>query len=193
MFNEKIYITWTELKTIIDSKKLSIQYKEEEYKYIIFSIDEIITYVTEIWKDDTKVDGIDTTQNALDKTDFETNYKDDANQSIIKNAYKDGKGIKIVGKSTVTDVDQIILEYTVPENTTIYITDIIVGGEIQDLKVLKKDNTGVWRAYHQAYDSIPHPFTTPIKMSAGKVITVLNKDATTGKHIATIIGVKINE
>lgn len=192
MLNKEIYITWTELKAIVADRKLSLQYREEEYKYSIFAVDSNLVYTAELWTDTSKVKGIDVDQNNLDITDFEDNYQSDANKEIEKTIYKDGKGIKILGKATVTGTDQTILEYTVPEDTTIYITDIIVGGTEQDLKVLKKDSTKIWRAYHTSYDNAAHPFSTPIKVQAGKVIKVINKVATSGTHIATLLGVKVN-
>ena len=80
----RIYKSWTELKEIFIEKELLLQYHEYDYKYLIFATEaDSIEYYTELWKDPTKVKGIDVEQNDLDKADFETNYKADANQTNV--------------------------------------------------------------------------------------------------------------
>jgi hypothetical protein len=83
-----VYKTWEEIKGFLGSgslKDLELQYHEHEYKYYIFVVEAGVEYFTEIWKDTSQVKGIDVTQNNLDKTDFETYYKVDANQAIDEN------------------------------------------------------------------------------------------------------------
>jgi len=59
----EIWNTWPELKTINTAKNLGFQYHESDYKYYIFLVDETLEYCVEIWKDTTKVKGINVTQN----------------------------------------------------------------------------------------------------------------------------------
>jgi len=84
-----IYKSWAEFKNLIISKNLLMQYHEYDYHYIIFASEtSTLEYYTEIWKDTSKVEGIDITQNNLDLSDWENNYKTDANKSAIST---DGK------------------------------------------------------------------------------------------------------
>lgn len=79
----QIYKTWTELKLFLSApKELKLQYHEFDYYYHIFTFEAGYEYFTELWIDTSKVQGIDITQNNLDKTDFEDNYKASANQAI---------------------------------------------------------------------------------------------------------------
>lgn len=77
------YKTWTEIKTfLVAPKSLELQYHEFTYYYKIFVLEAGVEYFTEIWKDTSQVKGINVSQNDTDKTDFEGNYKADANQAI---------------------------------------------------------------------------------------------------------------
>lgn len=79
----RIYKSWTNLKTLLGSpKNLSLQYHEYTYYYHVFTAEVGTEYFNEIWKDTSQVKGIDVTQNNIDKTDFEDNYKSTANQPI---------------------------------------------------------------------------------------------------------------
>lgn len=84
--------TWAELKQLKENKLLSLQYVESDVYYNIFINDGCIVYFTELWKDTSKVKGIDVTQNNLDLADFNTNYKSDCNTSIAPIS-ADGKNI----------------------------------------------------------------------------------------------------
>jgi len=80
---EKLYLTWVDLRDRSISKNFPLQYKELQYRYDIFFVEDNVYYHTEIWKDTTKVEGIDVAQNDLDKTDFESNYKSEANAPVV--------------------------------------------------------------------------------------------------------------
>jgi len=71
--------TWTELKDLISSKKLRLQYEEMNdtpARYFLFAIESNITYNCKILK------------NTSDATDFETNYKSNCNKPIVnKDSY----------------------------------------------------------------------------------------------------------
>jgi len=189
----KIHKSWTDLKTLANIKDFPIQYDETTNCYFVFILENGTMYFSEIWKNTNAIEGIDVTQNNTDKTDFEDNYKTDANKSINPpHKYGEGKGVKITGQATVTGINQTIVEYTIPAGTIIYITDIITGGTVQDIKVLKKNTNKQIRFCHSAWTGCPIPLKTPIKVSAGEIIKVTNTEAITGKHIATLIGVKVN-
>ena len=79
--------TWTVFKTntYTGSKSLPMQYYDDGTEYTIFAIDSDIGYVCTIWKG-TVPDGIisggySQATNDADKSDFETNYKPDANKN----------------------------------------------------------------------------------------------------------------
>jgi hypothetical protein len=77
---------WTAFKSYVESKYLSIQYEEDAVIYRVFAIDDSIVYLAYIWKgtvpEGVIYEGYTQEQNDLDKTDFETNYKANANQRI---------------------------------------------------------------------------------------------------------------
>lgn len=78
----QVYKTWTNIKALLTAKSIpttSLQYHEFTDYYTIWVDEKNISYFTEIWKDTSKVVGIDVIQNNLDKTDFENNYKANAN------------------------------------------------------------------------------------------------------------------
>lgn len=79
----QIFKTWTEIKTfLIVPKELKLQYHEYQYYYHIFVLEAGEEYFTELWTDTSQVKGINVTQNNIDKTDFEDNYKVGTNQAI---------------------------------------------------------------------------------------------------------------
>ena len=73
-----IGMNWTNLKSIVSSKTLSLQYDEGwwEDSYKVFAIDGLIAYVVRIFKTDPR--------NA-DQIDFEDNYKSLSNIAITNN------------------------------------------------------------------------------------------------------------
>jgi len=100
----RIYKTWTNLKEVFLPKNLLLQYDEQEYNYTIFATEEGVEYFTELWKDTSKVAGIDVTQNNIDLQDFEDNYKENANQS----PYSTGQTINVnlTGGEVTAEVDK---------------------------------------------------------------------------------------
>lgn len=87
-----LYKSWTELKALATTKDCSFEYHEHDYYYAIFFEENSVGYFTEIWKDTSKVKGINVSQNNTDKTDFETNHKSSANALVILKS-ADGKVI----------------------------------------------------------------------------------------------------
>lgn len=86
--NAVVSDTWTNFKAIaITTKNLPIQYTDDGIEYTIFAFDDnTIAYVTTIWKgtvpDSVTSNGYSQAQNDSDKSDFETNYKPNANSRI---------------------------------------------------------------------------------------------------------------
>jgi hypothetical protein len=76
---------WTYYKSIIISKNISVQYLEESSVYSIFSFDGQLVYSCIIYKGDVPY-GVSLTysqaQNDADKSDFENNYKNNANKCL---------------------------------------------------------------------------------------------------------------
>ena len=90
---DKIKRSFTEIKSLSISKKLNIQFTENERAYYVFVIDESGTiYQTIIFKslflEKNTVTGIDLEQNLIDETDFLANYKTIAEQNISSNKPK---------------------------------------------------------------------------------------------------------
>jgi len=100
------YSIWTEFKNLITSKNLLMQYHEFPYHYMIFASEtSTLEYFTEIWKDTSKVEGIDVIQNNIDLVDFETNYKPYINLSPTG---EDGEiNVNVTGTSRVKLWDDI--------------------------------------------------------------------------------------
>lgn len=173
--------TWTELKTLINTKNLSFQYEDQTDQYKVWTIEGTDKYQCFIVKE----------SGSEDQEDFEDNYKDNANHSC---KYLDSdKSVVVTGKTTVTGTNQDIVEYEVPENKVFYLTDFVVGGSVIDRKVAKANTSPKWRLYHQANDSKIHTFSVPLKVPSGVTITIKNEVATNGVHVATIIGVLYDE
>lgn len=86
--NAVVNDSWTNFKAVaITSKNLPVQYTDDGVEYTIFAFDDnTIAYVTTIWKgtvpDSVISNGYSQSQNDTDKSDFETNYKANANSRI---------------------------------------------------------------------------------------------------------------
>jgi len=95
--SQRIFKSWTEIKTFVTApKELDLQYHEFLNYYLIFVVEAGVEYFTEIWKNTSVVEGIDVSQNNLDLTDFEDNYKVNANQAIDENVTVENE-ISVVG------------------------------------------------------------------------------------------------
>lgn len=77
-----MYTTYENLKSLISSKALSLQYMELSDRYDLFITESGILYTTTIYKAGATVDGINPTTEATRISDFETNYKAHANQPL---------------------------------------------------------------------------------------------------------------
>lgn len=91
--------TWTELKTIVSSKSLLLQYDLDTTNnaYQIFAIDNKILYFTNIYIG-TVPEGVNQAQNDIDKSDFENNFQSGSNVVIDKKT-ADGSSA-IIGTGT---------------------------------------------------------------------------------------------
>lgn len=76
-----IYVSWTFMKNLIDSNDLMVHYTETSKKYYIQVYNGSTLYKTTLIKDGVVVGGSDwdEQQNTSDRTDFENNYKSNAN------------------------------------------------------------------------------------------------------------------
>jgi hypothetical protein len=79
----KFDLNWTTLKSVITTKNLPLQYLETADGYELFAVDSVIVYLAFIYKGTVPPEtGISQVQNDSDKSDFETNYKSNANKTI---------------------------------------------------------------------------------------------------------------
>ena len=116
-----LYDTWTNIKNIVSVNELKIQYLESMNLYKVWVVYEQNIYIIELWKNTDNIDGIDIEQNNLDLTDFENNYKEQA----------DG----IANEAGVTNLGSQSME-TVPLNNRIYKCqelDVTAGEQEYDL------------------------------------------------------------
>ena len=182
----RIDLSWSDFKSVcVTNKTLNTQYititKDTISYYLIWASCEAVEYVTSIFITDPA---------NSDQTDFEDNYKDESNQ--LTDIIRTKNSLTITGYANVTGTNQTILEYEVPSNKILYVTDISIGGSTIDCKAITVDDVTKWRSFHLASDSHFKTISTPLKLSAGKVIKIINLLATNGQHIANLIGVLVN-
>jgi len=143
------FTTWDVLKQISEAKYLSIQYDEEDDKYNIYSVDDIIVYNTVIYKSTVPSPGfIDQINNDSYKSDFESNYKDIVtNQSLSK---KSATGVVASASSKglggfVPEPTNNPYEPSVDENVSLYVDGegslVTRGGVITDEGSFRDDFT----------------------------------------------------
>jgi len=123
----EVYKTWTEIKAFLGNpKNLELQYHEFQYKYKIFVLEAGVEYFTELWKDTSKVKGINVSQNDTDLADFEDNYKAEANDAISTDVNVENEvniGGFGSGASLGVDIGQVNVEegqmllYTLPDES----------------------------------------------------------------------------
>jgi len=77
-----IQVTYSELKSIVGSKSLYFQHYESTKQYLIWSLDNNITYKAILWKNGYVQLNVDAEAVAADVLDFETNHKPTSNQSL---------------------------------------------------------------------------------------------------------------
>lgn len=81
-FTQRIY-TWSQWKTVYTIKGLPFQYEDDNNVYTIWSYDQSEVFMCQIWKNSIPDSAqITQSQNDLDKTDFETNFKSSGNLSL---------------------------------------------------------------------------------------------------------------
>lgn len=83
MSNCDIELSWDKLKEICRVKRIRMQYVEYPDKYDIFAKDLDITYSCIIFKDPSGIIGLNAEKETQNKTDFEQNYKNDANRPLF--------------------------------------------------------------------------------------------------------------
>lgn len=104
-------LTWTEFKTALLNKVVSIQYSEG-VNYNIFAIDDSIKYECLIYKGTVGTsDGITISQgqNDTDKADWENNYKAYANRPTILGGPFDPRNDRRFGNLTAVGVPEVIV------------------------------------------------------------------------------------
>ena len=77
-------MSWTQLKSVVLGRNFKLQYDESDSAYELFAIDDKVVFLTLLFKSSVPDESYDQTQNDLDLSDFETNYKIDSNSAIIK-------------------------------------------------------------------------------------------------------------
>lgn len=126
-----ITLSWTEFKSIIIRKYLQIQHEDNGEVYSIFAIDSSIVYICTIYKntvpDNIETNGYSQNQNDLDKTNFETNYKEKSNYSIQT---KDIEGRLINVNVPRVGKELIAVTHNLSDPTTWYSDSVRVDDEI---------------------------------------------------------------
>lgn len=79
----KLNVAYSDIKSTVIAKNLSLQYNETNKNYRVFAVDGTILYQTEVWKAGHEPDGLDEAQNALDRADFEATYKNVSNKPVV--------------------------------------------------------------------------------------------------------------
>jgi hypothetical protein len=102
----RIDYSWSQLKSVIDSKRLSLQYEESSNAYDLFALDGAIAYVTRIFTGSVPDSNYDQVQNDLDLSDFETNYKDLVTNRVLQStAATDGYAIATTSPTMIAGSD----------------------------------------------------------------------------------------
>jgi len=92
----RIDLSWTQLKEVISSKSLRVQFEETTSIYQIFCVEEAIVYLCVIYKGTVPPEShVDQQQNDLDKSEFESDYKSGANLPLVPKS-ADGTPITVV-------------------------------------------------------------------------------------------------
>jgi hypothetical protein len=103
----QVSTTWTKLKATVSSKNLALQYDSGSNAYEIFALDGSILYSTVIFTGSVPntVD-FNQAQNDLDKTDFETNFKDiTTNRATSASAAVDGYAVATTSPTLIAASD----------------------------------------------------------------------------------------
>lgn len=174
-----LYESWTTIKDIVNTNNLQLQFVESTDLYKIFVTHNQNLHIVELWKNTDNIKGIDITQNNLDITDFETNFKDssdgifnetgisnigDQNIATIEVPKKNyiSKIIGVTSDETEFDLGSIYTEFTIivtgTKNIIIKFNDVnndeipLNGGQnIRD--VIGADAFEVNKIYHKTIGS----------------------------------------
>lgn len=112
--NATISSTWTNFKSTVISKALSIQYNDNGSAYTIFAFDDSsVIYTCTIWKGTVPAGvisgGYSQAQNDSDKSNFETNYKPYANMPVDKGIFTDPRLLRRFGNISTTSTSEILV------------------------------------------------------------------------------------
>src|SRR3990167_1894078 len=75
-------LSWNDLKSIVASRTLCMQYYDNGTHYLVWAIDDVIIFKYTIWKAGSEPEGSDITQMTSDRTDFESNFKASSNKNV---------------------------------------------------------------------------------------------------------------
>lgn len=113
---------WTDFKSIVNSKGLSLQWEDVEGRYVLFAIDQIIVYRSDIWHDASQFPGppdYTQTQNDADCTDFETNYKSTTNTVLIPKSADGRMVVRMTTASKARNFNLRIFSFLAGDHTTL--------------------------------------------------------------------------
>jgi len=102
----RIDYSWTQLKSIVAAKRLSLQYEESSNAYELFALDGSIAYVARIFTGSVPDSSYSQVQNDADKSDFETNYKNVVTNRILQStAATDGYAVSTTSPMMIAGSD----------------------------------------------------------------------------------------
>lgn len=145
----EIYLNYITFKEIVNKKDLVWNYIDDINKYIIFSSENNVIYMTEIYKSCNNIIGINETENNNNKSDFESNYKDNANDqnSLLLSPFtKNSVELKAEGKyDTITKETSQNIDFKIENGNKLihgaifYAKDAEIGDYVS-AKVIDIDN-----------------------------------------------------
>ena len=146
--NSDISLTYSTFKDLVTAKKLWWQYAEYTTYYYVFAIDEGVKYTVQVYKDTTGIIGIDEEQEAANKSDFETNYKDTANRPLNISAVNGesrfvGKKLEMASEDTSGYVEWGFDTEVFVRKAMAITVDAQFGDYAEFEILLKEDNTSL--------------------------------------------------
>jgi hypothetical protein len=155
-FNSNVVVEmrWPDFKSVLNSKGLVPQYLSDGATYTIFAVDGGITYTCMIVIDSSTYPFSDiapdysATQNDLDKTDFENNFKNVSNKPLIWRT-PDGRERVTTEKSNSSTITFYSQDWT--DKTTWYPSSVISENEV--LTNPSSDNITFVTAYANIIDT----------------------------------------
>lgn len=150
-FIKKSY-NWADWKSISQIKKFIIQYDQDDLQYTIYGYDGPEVHICIIWLSEVPwaiKEEYSQEQNDLDKTDFETNYKNSSNKTTVlqQKPFADALGFRarlkgFSGTATAgqtTNIDYKITEERYINGTQVMLLNSTFGDTIK-FQVVDKDN-----------------------------------------------------